>query len=984
MLMRLLHYPTLCEQFDMLPGNGMWQFDVTTSSVWLSNGACGVLGCKTGRAALTSQEFLQLFNQASQATLQAQIQQAVATGSRIALKGITTSAQAAGVQVAVTGAVNYNEAGQPQTIEGVLQALTQPELLQANEKNEEPVTRANVSQASVDKASAGLEEKYDFLLANSPGIMIVWDFETLNIVDVNDVAVATYGYTRQEFLQLNIKQIRPPEDIPLIEDATKSEATYGPKHNTVWRHLKKNGELMYVQVNARLFTYKGRLFSINNNIDVTEKEQALKLLSKQQEQLSLIFNAVNDVIFVLGVENNQRFWFQSVNASFTRVTGVQSQQVIGANVADVIPQPSLSIALNNYAAAINTKRSITWEETSTYPAGIITGIVTVSPVFNSQGICTQLIGSVADITAQKAIQTTLQQRNLFIETAMDNLPIGIAVNSISEGTTTLINRKFSEIYGWPVEELTDLISFFERVYPDKQYREQIVTRIMTDIESRNPTRMVWENVIVTTSTGEKRIVNAKNIPLYQQDLMISTVVDVTETVKAQNSLKLSNERFEYAARATMDALWDWDLENKTLFWGQPYADIFGHSMPALHEALDLWKQNLHPNDQARVIHHIYAVIDGTGNNWEDEYRYRKANNEYAYVIDKGFVIRDANGKAIRMVGSMRDVTKNKEEELRLKLLESVITNANDAVLITKAEPFNQPGPRIVYVNDAFTRMTGYTPDEVIGKTPRILQGPQSDKAALAEMGRKMRNWESCGVTTINYKKNGEPFWINFNVSPVADATGWYTHWIAIERDVTEQKRAESVLRAAYDERNDILESIGDCFFAMDKNYVVTYWNKQAEIVMKKKRGDVVGRSLKEVYPPHVGRISYEYYEKAMAGQKVQYFEIYNEEVETWFDVSVFPASGGGLSIYFRNITERVKHQRAIEAKNKKLSEIAWMQSHVVRAPLSTMMGLINLIQNNDISLEEKESLIAHLVTAAHELDKIIAKIAYETYKAKTT
>jgi light-regulated signal transduction histidine kinase (bacteriophytochrome) len=122
----------------------------------------------------------------------------------------------------------------------------------------------------------------------------------------------------------------------------------------------------------------------------------------------------------------------------------------------------------------------------------------------------------------------------------------------------------------------------------------------------------------------------------------------------------------------------------------------------------------------------------------------------------------------------------------------------------------------------------------------------------------------------------------------------------------------------------------------------------------------------------------------MTGQKVQYFEIYNEDVDTWFDVSVFPASGGGLSIYFRNITERVKHQQAIEAKNKKLSEIAWLQSHVVRAPLSTMMGLINLIQNNEITLVEKESLIAHMVSAAHELDKIITKIAYETYKAKTS
>ncbi len=983
MLMQLPQYQTLCEQFDMLPGNGMWQFNVATNSVWLSNGACGVLGCKTGQA-VTIQQFLQLFNQAGQANLQAQLQQAVATGSRIALQGLTTSnTQAAGVQVAVTGAVNFNEEGQPQTIDGVLQALTHP-VAEGGIKNEAPGAQVSVSLAAVEKNNAVLEEKYDFLLENSPGIMIVWDFETLNIVDVNDEAVATYGYTRQEFLQLNIKQIRPAEDVPLIEEATKSQAAYGLKHNKVWRHLKKNGELMYVQVNARLFTYKGRQFSINNNIDVTEKEQALKQLRKQQEQLSLIFNTVNDVIFVLGVENNQRFWFQSVNASFQRVTGVAIQQVIGASVEEVIAQPSLSIALSNYQKAINGKKSITWEETTAYPAGIITGIVTVSPVFNSQGICTQLIGSVADITAQKAIQTTLQQRNLFIETALDNLPIGIAVNSISEGTATLMNRKFSEIYGWPMEELKDLISFFERVYPDKQYRERIVAQVIADIQSRDPARMVWENVIVTTSTGEQKIVNAKNIPLYQQDLMISTVVDVTETVKAQNSLKLSNERFEYAARATMDALWDWDLENKTLFWGEPYTDIFGHNRPALHEALHLWKQNLHPNDHARVIEKIYAVINGTGNNWEDEYRYRKANDEYAYVIDKGFVIRDANGKAIRMIGSLRDVTKTKEEELRLKLLESVITNANDAVLITEAEPFNLPGPRIVYVNDAFTRMTGYTPEEVIGKTPRILQGPQSDIAALADLGEKMRQWQSCGVTTSDYKRNGEPFWINFNVSPVADANGWFTHWIAIERDVTSQKTAESVLRAAYDERNDILESIGDCFFAIDKNYVVTYWNKQAEIVMRKKREDIVGRCLKDVYPPQAGRISYEYYEKAMAQQKVQYFEIYNQEVETWFDVSVFPASGGGLSIYFRNITERVKHQQAIEAKNKKLSEIAWMQSHVVRAPLSTMMGLINLIQSTDISLEEKESLVAHLVTAAHDLDKIITKIAYETYKAKSS
>ncbi|WP_332911596.1 PAS domain-containing protein [Algoriphagus boritolerans] len=87
-------------------------------------------------------------------------------------------------------------------------------------------------------------------------------------------------------------------------------------------------------------------------------------------------------------------------------------------------------------------------------------------------------------------------------------------------------------------------------------------------------------------------------------------------------------------------------------------------------------------------------------------------------------------------------------------------------------------------------MTGYTAEEVIGKTPRILQGPKSDKDELAKLSKAMRNWEPCEITTLNYKKNGEEFWINFSVTPVADEKGWFTHWIAIERDVTDKKNRE--------------------------------------------------------------------------------------------------------------------------------------------------------------------------------------------------
>lgn len=145
----------------------------------------------------------------------------------------------------------------------------------------------------------------------------------------------------------------------------------------------------------------------------------------------------------------------------------------------------------------------------------------------------------------------------------------------------------------------------------------------------------------------------------------------------------------------------------------------------------------------------------------------------------------------------------KSESYHLKLLESVITNTSDAVIITDAEPIDGIGPRIVYVNAAFTRMTGYTPEEVIGKTPRILQGPKTDRRELDRLRHALETWQPCEVTLINYKKNGEEFWINFTVNPVADSTGWYTHWVSIERDVTKQKNEEL--------RKRLLVEIGQLF-----------------------------------------------------------------------------------------------------------------------------------------------------------------------------
>jgi PAS domain S-box-containing protein len=137
---------------------------------------------------------------------------------------------------------------------------------------------------------------------------------------------------------------------------------------------------------------------------------------------------------------------------------------------------------------------------------------------------------------------------------------------------------------------------------------------------------------------------------------------------------------------------------------------------------------------------------------------------------------------------MQDITKQRAEEERLRLMESVILNTNDAVLITEAEPFSEPGPKILFANKAFSKMTGYSQEELIGKTPRILQNEHTDRKELDKLRKALEKWEPSDVTLLNTKKNGENYWVNLHITPLANDKGWFTHWISIERDVTKEKK----------------------------------------------------------------------------------------------------------------------------------------------------------------------------------------------------
>ena len=133
------------------------------------------------------------------------------------------------------------------------------------------------------------------------------------------------------------------------------------------------------------------------------------------------------------------------------------------------------------------------------------------------------------------------------------------------------------------------------------------------------------------------------------------------------------------------------------------------------------------------------------------------------------------------------------------LLESAIRNDYDSILITELS-LEKPGPTIVYVNDGFTRMTGYTKEEAIGKTPRMLQGPKTDRAILDRLKRRLIEGQAFFGHTINYRKDGTEFINQWDIHPLINAEGEVTHWVSYQRDVTEKKEtAKAIFNTDFDE-----------------------------------------------------------------------------------------------------------------------------------------------------------------------------------------
>jgi two-component system cell cycle sensor histidine kinase/response regulator CckA len=263
--------------------------------------------------------------------------------------------------------------------------------------------------------------------------------------------------------------------------------------------------------------------------------------------------------------------------------------------------------------------------------------------------------------------------------------------------------------------------------------------------------------------------------------------DVTESKEIEEELRRQRTELRVLIDLTPALICFKDTNNRIVRVNQRFAETLGRSVEEIEGKSIL---EIDPQQAEKFFADDLQVIrSGTPKLGIIETIRDRAGRAIWVQTDKVPVF-DKDKKVIGIVVMCQDITQRKSAEETLRLLNSAVLQSRESIVITDAK-LDLPGPQIVFVNPAFTKMTGYAAEEVIGKTPRILQGPRTDQAVISRLRQDLERGELFEGEAINYRKDGTEFTLEWQAAPIRDEDGTITHFLALQRDVTARKRLES-------------------------------------------------------------------------------------------------------------------------------------------------------------------------------------------------
>jgi PAS domain S-box-containing protein len=828
-------------------------------------------------------------------------------------------------------------------------------------------------------------ESYEYLFKNNPLPNVIYDVDSYEILEANQAAVNYYNYSYEDFLKLTVLDFLPEEEIGRLKNFLenhKQNAGEVVQHQML--HLKKDASPVPVETFGYSLKYENRNCRLVTCLDVSQREMYLDQIRQKSLQLEAAQQIAKIGYWIHDLNKEQLYWSDEV----FRIWEMEKENFDGSlqTFIETIHPDDLQKFQEANSKALEGEKDLDLEHRIITAEGKVKWVHErgkLNMTGSEKGV---FEGTVQDITErketlEKLIQVESRQRailksqtNYLIRTDMDgkysycNDKFRCDFQWIFSDGEIIGKDAYQSVQAYHHQRVEDVFNKC-LLEPNMVFQVEI-DKLQKDGGSKST---LWDFICLTDSLG--------------QPIEIQCVgIDITDRVKIEKSLQESNNRNELVLRATSDAIYDWNCATGDIFWSEGYYNLFGYDPGLKPLNINEWVQNVHPDD-SEVVEQVFNVIAGKEEIFQAEYRYKKANGEYAHVVEKGTIVRDENGKSIRMVGALQDIT-----EAKITLLKLMKSEARHKGLIQSQTNYivriDLEG-KYTYANQKFSDDFGwvYPGKNIIGENsmdsvmayhyPRIKEVAEKcltnpDRVFQIEIDKPARNG---GVKTT--------LWDMIFLKGTGDEND---EMQCVGIDISDRVKAEA---ENYFQAN-LLNKIGQAVIATDVNGKIVYWNNAATDMYGWKIEEAVGDKIDYLFPQLVhGSLP---------------AECHGKEVKIWSgEFKVQKKSGNEIDIFLTNspvyneygvltgfigvssdITERIKADNELKelnrdlkkyteeliAANKGLEQFSYIISHNLRAPVANIIGLGNLL-DEDYPEEVKKKFKAEMLNNVKRLDTII-------------
>ncbi len=671
------------------------------------------------------------------------------------------------------------------------------------------ILSTDITGRKIAEEAVSRERNLSGSIINSlPGIFYLFD-ETGKFLHWNKNFETVSGYSAAEINNLHPLDLFDADAKQLVGEKIAKVFTNGMAEVEAPFFTKTKEKIPYYFTGWQL-TYESKTCLIGVGIDITERKKAEKLLVDSQQRYKNLLDNMNDGFIVDDISGKIIF----ANKKFLEIYGFTEEDIHDLVIEDYFApeyHETLRDRHNRRLAGEHVSDVFEYEGLRKDGKRIWLG-VRVNPIIEN-GRITGTQSIVRDITESKKAENALREseetfRRLFNESADPVLLLdGTGFTDCNQSAVSILGNSYKEEIinkkPWDISP---------EKQPDGRLSAEKAEAMIAKALQQGYNRFEW---VHTKSDGTEFPVEVMLTPiiLNGKQSFYTLWRDIAERKKAQEEILKYNERFELIATTTQDGIWEWNLETGELWANEMHQRFYGLTLTDPVPTHEMWIQRIHPDDRDAILNGYEKTLNSERNIWTAEYRFRTTGEDYIIIYGRSYIIRNASGKPVRLMGSMIDITERKKAE------EALAESENHLRTIVQAEPecvklLGKDGELLNMNPAGLVMIEADNLQQVKGKSVLgIIDKPY--RKAFEKLTQNVFEGKSEKMEFEITGLKGARRWLETHAVPLKNTEGKIIFLLGVTRDITERKKAEDKLRESNERYQFVNKATQDTIWEWD-------------------------------------------------------------------------------------------------------------------------------------------------------------------------